>query len=70
MRPAARLAVVAALAAATAAPADPPPRPREGTLKVGDPAPAVTLTDLRTDKPVRLTDLRGKPVVLIFGSCT
>jgi cytochrome oxidase Cu insertion factor (SCO1/SenC/PrrC family) len=66
MRPAVGLAALALLATA----ADPPPRPREGTLKVGDPAPAVTLTDLRTDKPVRLADLRGKPTVLIFGSCT
>jgi hypothetical protein len=47
-----------------------PPRPREGALKVGDPAPAFELTPLGRDKPVRLADLTGKPVVLIFGSCT
>jgi hypothetical protein len=41
-----------------------------GSLKVDDPAPALAADELATDKPVKLEDLRGKPTVLIFGSCT
>jgi hypothetical protein len=64
--------VTAALALAVAATAltDPPPRPREGALKIGDAAPGLTLDDLHGKSTVKLADLRGKPVVLIFGSCT
>jgi cytochrome oxidase Cu insertion factor (SCO1/SenC/PrrC family) len=45
-------------------------RPREGDLKVGDPVPALTLKDRDGAVPVSLTELKGKPAVLIFGSCT
>jgi cytochrome oxidase Cu insertion factor (SCO1/SenC/PrrC family) len=45
-------------------------RPRQGNLKVGDPAPAFELTDVTGKTAVKLADLRGKPVVLVFGSCT
>ena len=46
------------------------PRPRQGELKVGDAAPDFTVKDVRGKQAVKLSDLRGKPVVLIFGSCT
>ena len=59
----------AALLAAVAVAAD-PPRPREGRLKVGDPTPALAADLLGQNKAVKLADLRGKPTVLIFGSCT
>jgi cytochrome oxidase Cu insertion factor (SCO1/SenC/PrrC family) len=57
------------------APAQPPGRrpgggDREGRLKVGDPAPLFTLAELSGKRTVSLTDLKGKPVVLFFGSCT
>jgi cytochrome oxidase Cu insertion factor (SCO1/SenC/PrrC family) len=70
--PAARTGAVAlALALAATALADPPkPQKREGSLKVGDPAPAVAADELASGRAVKLADLRGKPVVLIFGSCT
>jgi cytochrome oxidase Cu insertion factor (SCO1/SenC/PrrC family) len=61
------LAAAVLLAAASAAD---PPRPRSGPIKVGDPAPAFDLVRLGSDKPVKLSDLKGKPVVLVFGSCT
>jgi hypothetical protein len=43
---------------------------RGGALRVGDPAPDFTLP--RSDKSgdVRLSALRGRPVVLVFGSYT
>jgi cytochrome oxidase Cu insertion factor (SCO1/SenC/PrrC family) len=47
-----------------------PPRPRQGNLKVGDPAPDFTVKDVEGTRTVRLAELKGKPVVLIFGSCT
>jgi len=46
------------------------PRPRQGDLRVGDAAPDFTLKDVQGKKTVKLSDLKGKPVVLIFGSCT
>ena len=46
------------------------PRPRQGDLKVGDAAPDFTVKDVRGKKAVKLSDLKGRPVVLIFGSCT
>lgn len=46
------------------------PRPREGDLKVGDAAPDFTVSDVQGKTTVKLSDLKGKPVVLIFGSCT
>lgn len=43
----------------------------EGTLKVGDRAPDVTLVALDGTTPVKLSsELGGKPTVLIFGSFT
>ena len=43
---------------------------REGDLKVGGAAPDFTLKDAEAKKAVKLSELKGKPVVLIFGSCT
>jgi cytochrome oxidase Cu insertion factor (SCO1/SenC/PrrC family) len=45
-------------------------RRRPGDLKVGDTAPDFTVQDLQGKTTVKLSSLRGKPVVLIFGSCT
>lgn len=45
-------------------------RPREGDLKVGNAAPDFTVKDVQGKQTVKLSDLQGKPVVLIFGSCT
>jgi cytochrome oxidase Cu insertion factor (SCO1/SenC/PrrC family) len=47
-----------------------PQRPQQGDLKVGQPAPPFTLKTLDGSKEVSLAQLKGKPVVLIFGSCT
>ena len=44
--------------------------PREGDLKVGSAAPDFTVKDVKAERTVKLSDLKGKPVVLIFGSCT
>ena len=49
---------------------EPKRMPKAGSLTVGDPAPGFELTPLGGDKPVQLAGLKGKPVVLIFGSCT
>lgn len=46
------------------------PRPRDGDLRVGIAAPDVKLLELAGKKHVRVGELKGKPVVLIFGSCT
>lgn len=46
------------------------PAIRQGDLQDGDPAPAFTLTDATGKSTVKLADLKGKPVVLVFGSCT
>jgi cytochrome oxidase Cu insertion factor (SCO1/SenC/PrrC family) len=60
-----------ALAAVTAAPlAAQQPRPRQGDLKVGDAAPDFSVKDVQGNESVQLSDLKGQPVVLIFGSCT
>jgi hypothetical protein len=37
-------------------------------LVPGDPAPNFTLVDVRSGERVRLSDYRGRPVVLVFGS--
>lgn len=47
-----------------------PPRPRVGSLKVGDPAPELAADLLGSPKSIKLADLRDRPAVLIFGSCT
>ena len=44
---------------------------REGTLRVGDAAPDVTLVDLDGKTPVALRErMGGRPLVMIFGSFT
>jgi cytochrome oxidase Cu insertion factor (SCO1/SenC/PrrC family) len=45
-------------------------RPREGALKVGAMVPAFEVRDLEGKNPTSLETLKGKPTVLIFGSCT
>ena len=45
-------------------------RRRDVDLKVGSVAPDFTVKDVEGAKSVQLAALRGKPVVLIFGSCT
>ena len=45
-------------------------RRREVDLKEGSVAPDFTVKDADGKNPVKLADLKGKPVVLIFGSCT
>jgi cytochrome oxidase Cu insertion factor (SCO1/SenC/PrrC family) len=62
-------AIAAALLLVTAASAQ-AQRPREGDLKAGDAAPDFTVRDLTGQTTVTLSALKGKPVVLIFGSCT
>jgi thiol-disulfide isomerase/thioredoxin len=42
----------------------------QGHLQNGDPAPDFTLKDVTGRKSVTLSALRGRPVVLVFGSCT
>ena len=46
------------------------PNRREGNLKIGDSATDCTLSDPEGKNSVTLSQLKGKPVVLIFGSCT
>ena len=43
---------------------------RSGSLKVGDSAPDFTLPTPDKKQNVKLSSLRGKPVVLVFGSYT
>ncbi|HYG99923.1 MAG TPA: redoxin domain-containing protein [Terriglobales bacterium] len=45
-------------------------RARQGALRVGDEAPDFNLATVDKSARVRLSDLRGKPVVLVFGSYT
>jgi len=46
------------------------PQIRQGNLKAGDAAPDFMLADTAGKQTVKLSSLRGKPVVLVFGSCT
>lgn len=46
------------------------PRISQGTLRDGEVAPDFALQDIEGTNTVKLADLKGKPVVLIFGSCT
>lgn len=64
------LGVVVLVAAFGWAAQPPPMRPMQGNLKVGGDAPGFTLADVEGKNPVALAKLRGKPVVLVFGSCT
>lgn len=43
---------------------------RAGTLHAGDMAPDFALPSMNSGQKVRLSSLRGRPVVLIFGSYT
>ena len=43
---------------------------KQGNLKVGDAAPEFNLSNCDGKNPIALSSLRGKPVVLVFGSCT
>jgi hypothetical protein len=45
-------------------------RQREGSLRVGDRAPDFAVKDVDGQTTTKLSALRGKPTVLIFGSCT
>lgn len=63
------LGLVGLLLAAMAAPGQRPQK-RDGDLKEGAAAPGFTLHNVDGKNPVKLSDLKGKPVVLIFGSCT
>lgn len=70
-----RLLILACLAVFLSAPAFARPggrdRPREGKLKVGDPAPDFELKRLEGKGEVKLSSFKGKrPVVLVFGSYT
>ncbi len=42
----------------------------EGNPKIGEFAPDFLLWDAQNEIQVSLAALRGKPVVLVFGSCT
>lgn len=65
------LALVVLLAStATAQQPKQPLKPQPGTLKSGDVAPVFELADADGENKVKLADLKGKPVVLVFGSCT
>jgi hypothetical protein len=46
------------------------PRPRRGELRVGDAAPDFSIQDVAGKTTVKLSDLKGRPTLLIFGSCT
>jgi len=46
------------------------PEIRQGNLVDGQVAPDFTLQDVAGKSTVALSNLRGKPVVLVFGSCT
>lgn len=64
--------LVASAAVAWMAEAQAPGRPkrRDVELPIGSPAPDLTLADGDGKNPVTLSQLRGKPTILIFGSCT
>ncbi len=46
------------------------PQKQPDNLKEGSLAPDFTIQDMAGKKTVKLSELKGKPVVLIFGSCT
>jgi cytochrome oxidase Cu insertion factor (SCO1/SenC/PrrC family) len=65
--------VVAGLLVLTSAPAGaqrPGNRRQVGSLKVGDPAPDFTIQDTDGKQTLTLSARKGRPVVLVFGSCT
>jgi cytochrome oxidase Cu insertion factor (SCO1/SenC/PrrC family) len=63
------LGLAGLLLAALAAQAQGPAR-RDSDLKEGAPAPDFTIKDVDGKMAIKLSELKGKPVVLIFGSCT
>ena len=68
-----RFLVIALITGAVLMPADAQSKKgnrRDGDLKEGGPAADFTLKDADGRNPVTLSNLQGKPVVLIFGSCT
>jgi cytochrome oxidase Cu insertion factor (SCO1/SenC/PrrC family) len=69
MKPSHGLLVAAAAAAITVSTAW-SQSSRPGDLKVGDAAPDFTIKDVQGKQSVTLSELKGKPVVLLFGSCT
>jgi cytochrome oxidase Cu insertion factor (SCO1/SenC/PrrC family) len=64
------LAWMATAASAQAPPKGERPQIRQGNLNDGDAAPDFSLADVAGKTTVKLSSLKGKPVVLIFGSCT
>ena len=70
-RPLAKLASFAILATMIFADNQQPQRkPLQGDLKIGDTAPDFTIKDIEGKESTTLSKLQGKPVVLVFGSCT
>jgi hypothetical protein len=68
-----QILAAAALLAAAAAPGkaqQPDRRPREGNLRIGDAAPAFTVEDVEGKKSLKIAERRGRPLALVFGSCT
>ena len=45
-------------------------QPRQGNLRVGDAAPDFEIQDVAGKTTVKLSNLKGRPTVLLFGSCT
>jgi Peroxiredoxin len=46
------------------------PQRRQGDLRVGDAAPEFSIQDVAGKMTVKLSGLKGRPTLLIFGSCT
>jgi cytochrome oxidase Cu insertion factor (SCO1/SenC/PrrC family) len=46
------------------------PRPRQGDLRVGEAAPDFAVQDVDGKTTIKLSQLKGRPTLLIFGSCT
>ncbi len=64
------LSTAAVLVLASAGVHAQPTQQRAAELKSGAAAPAFTIRNLEDEKSVTLVELKDKPVVLIFGSCT
>jgi cytochrome oxidase Cu insertion factor (SCO1/SenC/PrrC family) len=64
------LAAFTVIALAQGQQTQPKQKPMQGKLKVGDDAPDFAVKDVEGKETTKLSDLKGKPVVLIFGSCT
>jgi cytochrome oxidase Cu insertion factor (SCO1/SenC/PrrC family) len=68
--PASVVFIILAVTGFTQTTTQPKRQPAQGDLKVGDTAPDFTIKDLEGKVTTTLSKLKGKPVVLIFGSCT